>query len=228
MHLFLTDRITCPRCGPDFGLILLAHDVRDRRVIRGDLGCSNCRETYPVTDGFGDLRAPPRSSLDRVPSPLPGPVTAAHLHDPETPLRLAALMGVTEGPGTLLFTGPVSAQAGAVARLIGGVEAVALDVSGVGREREEGVSAMVSWPGIPFFSDTFRGMVLSGDVEEQWVGEAARVLAPGCRIAMLDAPDAAAEWLDSGRFQVVMQEDGILVAQKPAGQTVPLVPLRRA
>jgi hypothetical protein len=87
---------------------------------------------------------------------------------------------------------------------------------------------MVSWPGIPFFSDTFRGIVLSGDSEDRWVGEAARVLAPGCRIAMLDAPEAAAGWLDAGGFQIVMQENGILVAQKPAGQTVPLVPLRRA
>ena len=24
MHLFLTDRLSCPRCGPEFGLILLA------------------------------------------------------------------------------------------------------------------------------------------------------------------------------------------------------------
>ncbi len=30
MHLLLTDRLTCPRCGPDHGLILLAREIVDR------------------------------------------------------------------------------------------------------------------------------------------------------------------------------------------------------
>ena len=32
MHILLTDALTCPRCGPDFGLIVLAEGVEDRRV----------------------------------------------------------------------------------------------------------------------------------------------------------------------------------------------------
>ena len=57
MHLLLTDRLTCPRCGPSFGLILLADRMNDRRVVDGVLGCPNCRDGFPVRDGFGDLRA---------------------------------------------------------------------------------------------------------------------------------------------------------------------------
>ena len=66
MHLALTDRMICPRCGPGFGLILLAHEVRDRRILEGDLGCPNCRDQYPVRKGFADLE----TSSSGVNSPL--------------------------------------------------------------------------------------------------------------------------------------------------------------
>lgn len=63
MQLLLTDRLTCPRCGPTFGLILLADRMSDRRVRDGRLGCPNCRDSFPIVDGFADLRAPPRGEL---------------------------------------------------------------------------------------------------------------------------------------------------------------------
>ena len=46
MHILLTDVVTCPRCGPEFGLILLADRFEERRVMQGRLGCPNCREEY--------------------------------------------------------------------------------------------------------------------------------------------------------------------------------------
>lgn len=226
MHLLLTDRITCPRCGPGFGLILLAHEVKKRRVIRGDFGCANCRESYPVEEGFGDLRAPPRTPLHELPAPEMGPVASELQEDGEAALRLAALMGVTEGPGTLLLTGPAAAYAGEVIRLIGGVEAVAVDASLRNDENQEGVSRMVSRPGLPFFSDTFKGVVLSGAMNQRWVAEAARVVAPDCRVAVLDAPEGARGWLESNGLQPILEEDGILVALREGGDRVPLVPLR--
>ena len=60
MNVSLTDHLVCPRCGPPFGLVLLARDVRDRRVRQGEFGCPNCRDGFPVVGGFGDLRPPPR------------------------------------------------------------------------------------------------------------------------------------------------------------------------
>ena len=227
MHLFLTDRITCPRCGPDFGLILLAHEVQDRRVVRGDFGCANCRENYPVEEGFGDLRTPPRLPLEDLPEPTPGPVASALSGSEDAPLRLAALMGVTEGPGTLLLTGSVAGLAASVVQIIGGVEAVALDASLKGQENQKGVSRMASRPGLPFFSDTFRGVVVSGEKGQDWVVEAARVLSPESRIVVLDAPRETRAWLEPGGFKVILEEDGVVVAEKGPGRRVPLVPLRR-
>lgn len=227
MHLFLTDRITCPRCGPEFGLILLAHEVRGRRVVRGDFGCANCREKYPVEECFGDLRAPPRVPLEELPEPRVGPATSDLSGREDGPLRLAALMGVTEGPGTLLLTGPVAALAGSVVQVIGGVEAVALDASLREGENQDGVSRMVSWPGLPFFSDTFKGVVVSGETNRNWIGEAGRVVAPGCRIVVLDASEDARGWLEPGGFEILLEDGGVLVAGKERGDRVPLVPLRR-
>ncbi|MFO8172712.1 MAG: hypothetical protein R6T96_00420 [Longimicrobiales bacterium] len=227
MHLLLTDRITCPRCGPEFGLILLAHEVRDRRVIRGNFGCANCRETYPIEGGFGDLRAPPRTPLQELSVAEKGPVMSALEEGGEAALRLAALMGVTGGPGTLLLTGAAAAHAGDVSRLIGGIEAVAVDPSLRSEEPQEGVSRMVSRPGLPFFSGTFKGAVVSGEVGRDWVSEAARVVAPNCRVVVLDAPEGARGWLESGGLRPILEEGGILVALREGGQRVPPVPLRR-
>ena len=50
VNVGLTDHLVCPRCGPPFGLILLARDVRDRRVREGEFGCPNCRDRFPVKE----------------------------------------------------------------------------------------------------------------------------------------------------------------------------------
>lgn len=228
MHLLLTDRITCPRCGPEFGLILLAHQVKERRVVAGEFGCSNCRERYPVDEGFGDLRAPPRRSLDDLPEAEAGPVTAGLRDDPEGPLRLAALMGVTEGPGTLLIEGPAASLAGGVVRLVSGVEVVAASPHLRKARPEDGVSRMTSHPGLPFFSDTFKAVVLSGGRNRRWVAEGTRVLSPRCRIAILDPQEDSGRWLEAEGLRVLLQEDGVLVAEAAEERRVPLVPLRRS
>ena len=230
MHLLLTDRLTCPRCGPDFGLILLAREVRHRRIIHGDFGCANCRETYPVENGFGDLRAPPRRPLtDLIRDGRGGgsgaPADLAPVREEEA-LRLGALMGVTEGHGTLLLKGPAATHAGAVARLIGGVEVVGMDLSQWSCPEEEGVSRMVAGPGLPFFSNTLRAALLSGDVEDRELGEAVRVLAPHGRVILLDAPSQARGHLEAEGLRILLDEAGVLVGLREGHGAQPLVTLR--
>jgi len=228
VHLLLTDRITCPRCGPDFGLILLAHRVKERRVVEGEFGCANCRERYPVDAGFGDLRAPPRRPVEELPAAKTGPATASLEEDPQGALRLAALMGVTEGPGTLLITGPAASLAGEVTRLVPGVEVVAVSPRLRNTPAEEGVSRMACSPGLPFFSDTFLGVVLSGRPDRRWLAEGIRVLAPKGRVVILDASEEAGPWLKSQGLRVILDEEGIRVAEAGGERRVPLVPLRRS
>jgi uncharacterized protein YbaR (Trm112 family) len=226
MHLLLTDRLSCPRCGPEFGLILLAREMRDRRVVHGDFGCSNCREQYPVVDGFGDLRVPPRRPLPQASSPDEGERVGSLGRESDEGLTLAALLGVTEGPATLLLIGPAAIHAGAVARLISGVEVVGLDPELRFLPQEEGVSRIMSRPGIPFFSDTFLGVALSGSHDRRMLLESLRVLSPSGRIAILEAAPETAALLEEEGFQLLMDDEGVLVAKKAGGQTPRLVTLR--
>ncbi|GIS79943.1 MAG: hypothetical protein CM1200mP14_15090 [Gammaproteobacteria bacterium] len=91
MHVLVADRLTCSRCGPEFGLILRADQTHDRRVTEGVLGCPNCRDQYPITDGFGDLRAPPRSELPK------GRAGDPVIRTQEESEYLLPLLGITRG-----------------------------------------------------------------------------------------------------------------------------------
>ena len=126
MNVALTDHLVCPRCGPPFGLVLLAHDVQDRRVVRGEFGCPNCRDRFPVEDGFADLRPPPRGAG-------PGGRRATATGDASTrALRLAAALGVTEGPGMIVVPDTRHDEAPALARLVRGIEVVVVGWGGRG------------------------------------------------------------------------------------------------
>ena len=217
----LTDRLACPRCGPDFGLILLADQVENQRVTEGRLGCPNCRDQYPIEAGFADLRIPPRS-------PLLGSMsgTGGDSQDPEETIRLAASLGVTSGPGTLLLVGPVSRYAEALWNLVGGIEVVALDAGGIEREEAEGVSRLVVSAGIPFFAGSFRGVLLSGHMGEGDLREAARVVAPSGRVVVLEAFPGAGKYLEALGLEIILDEGGVLVAQSDQAGPQPLITLR--
>lgn len=198
MHLVLTDRLACPRCGPAFGLILLAEELRERRVLEGRLGCPNCRERYPVVAGFGDLRPPPRDPLadEAAPEPTEGGERAG---------QLGTLLGAGQGPGHTLVVGRAVVWAPALAAgLAEGAEVVALSPRIRGWSEAPGVSRMTSGPTLPFFDRSVRGVLvhgadLAGDSGDERGGgdlaggdgllrEAARVLAPGSRVVVLDPP----------------------------------------
>jgi hypothetical protein len=221
MHLFLTDRLTCPRCGPEFGLILLADEVRDQRILRGVFGCANCRERYPVEGGFGDLRPPPREPLPRTAGAEPGemgpPETRREDGEPdvEEHVRVAALLGVTEGPGTLLLTGELAHQAGALGALLEGVEIVAIHASLRNHPEGPGVSRMVAGPRIPFYSGAFRGVALGGTPGKEPVAEGARVTAPLGRLVVFGADEEVRKYLEEEGFRTLLWEDGVLVTQRP-------------
>src|SRR5688500_1538680 len=150
MHVLLTDALTCPRCGPQYGLILLADEVRERRVYEGVLGCANCREQFPVRLGGASLGA--------------APLIAPH-PDNDRAQRLAALMGATQG--LVMLVGPASADAVVLADMLpdaeivttaGGVdEAVAAEeIPGVSRLGFEGAA-------IPRTDAKVHGVALTGD-----------------------------------------------------------------
>ena len=208
VHLLLTDRLTCPRCGPEFGLILLAHQMEDRLVREGVLGCPNCRDAYPVHAGFGDLRAPPRRALEAGLAGAPRDRDAAEAE------RIAALIGAARGPGTVALVGSPAVHGPAIYHLTEDLQIVGIDADLGSWPEDPSWSRIVCRPGLPFFSRMLRGVGLDGRLGRRWIDEAARVVAPMSRVVVTHAPTETSAWLEGAGLQVVAAEEETVVAAR--------------
>ena len=202
MNVTLTDHLVCPRCGPPFGLVLLARDVRERRVHDGEFGCPNCRDRFPVEGGFGDLRPPPRGLG-------PGEEVAG-IDGGQVALHLAAALGVTSGPGLIVVSDGHRAEAVPLSRLVRGIEVVVVGWGGRGLVGD-GVSAFVTGPRLPLRDAVVRGVVAEGGSGAGWWGECLRVVMPGGRIVITGATDGAREWVVAAGLVTLLDEGGVVV-----------------
>jgi len=199
MHILVTDRLACSRCGPRFGLILLADELTDRRVVRGSLGCPNCRERYPIEAGFGDLRPSPRGDHETR------NVSSPEASDPEGALRLAAFLGVDQGPGMVLLSGAPARHAERLAAMIEEIEVVA-DHPGLRAMPERpGVSRIVMGSPFPFQSGSLRGVALAGEEGVRVLDEAIRLLGPRARLVLLDPPPDSRRALEDRGLEVLLE-----------------------
>lgn len=198
MHILLTDLLSCSRCGPEFGLILRGDRIEDRRVHAGALGCPNCRESFPVEGGFADLRPPPRRPLPPVVEP-PEPV-----EDEEAILRIAALLGVKEGPGHLVLAGPSARAAQALADMIERVEVVTVAPDLRAWRENAGVSRIAAGPGLPFLSRRIRALLLDGEAGAPYLGDALRVVGPGGRVAVLGPGEGVRERIQAAGLDLLL------------------------
>lgn len=229
MNVALTEHLVCPGCGPPFGLVLLAHDVRARRVNRGEFGCPKCRHRFPVEDGFADLRPPPLRAgpgdgavgQENAVAGETGGVNKAESADPAAAggaatraLRLAAALGVTEGPGIIVVPDSRRDEAGALARLVRGIEVVVVGWGGR-KLAAEGVSAFATGPRLPLRDGGVRGVVAGRDSGEEWWRECLRVLMPGRRIVITEATSQARDWVRSAGLATVLDDGGLLAAALP-------------
>ena len=224
MNVSLADHLVCPRCGPPFGLVLLARDVRDRRVHEGEFGCPNCRDRFPVEEGFGDLRPPPRGAGTGEGSAVakcdPGTGSAG---GPESTgdrqsaaLRLAAALGVTSGPGLVVVSGGCWREAAFLARLLRGIEVVVAGWGGRGLG-SAGVSRFVTGPRLPLRDGVARGVVAEGRGGAGWWAECLRVVMPGGRVVIDGAAGAARDWVVAAGLVTLLDEGGMVVGGVGAG-----------
>lgn len=207
MHLLLTDRLACPRCGPAFGLILLSDRMEDRRVLEGALGCPNCRERYPVRGGAADLRPPPRG-----PAPVAAPSPASP--DAGETMRLAAMLGITEGPAHVLAAGDALHHAPALSRLVPELEVLVVEPPGIAWEESPGVTRMYVGDVLPLQSRSLRGVVLGGDAVDALLDEGIRVLASGGRLVVLGRPEGVGRRLVDAGLGLLLDQAGATVATR--------------
>jgi hypothetical protein len=210
MHILVTDRLVCSRCGPAFGLVLVADRVESRRVLAGYLGCPNCRERYPIVAGFADLR--PTHQRERDPDSAPPETEPLAPDDPEEALRLGALLGVHEGRGFVLLVGPAAGHAGRLARMMPEIEVVAAHPDLRRASEEGGVTRIGVADRLPLANAALRGAVLQGEAVRDLASEALRALMPGGRLVLLGPVDEAPEALARGNAKILMRADRALVA----------------
>lgn len=215
MYILLTDALSCPRCGPGFGLLVQADRLEERRVVDGRLGCANCRETYPVCGGVAQLSLGPATEAD-VPADPPG-------DDPEAAVKLAALMGLAGARGMVLLEGPGARHAAALATLVPEVEVVAVDgVAGPpSTTMEPGVSRVRAGAALPFRDGTMRGAALTGGAGGARLREALRVLTPGARLLVDPADAETGARLRALGAQVMLVQEGVVVAAAPGRPVQP-------
>lgn len=215
MHLLLTDRLSCPRCGPTFGLILRADRLESRLVLDGVLGCPNCRDAFPVSGGFADLRAPPRGELEPGLAGPPPAEGGGGERGPETRVeRLVALLGIEGGPGAVALVGEPARLASDVAAALPELLIVAVDPDLRLWSETPEVSRLASGPGLPFFGSTLRGVVVDGRLGPAWLAEAARVVHAKARVVVLHAPGDASDVLGACGLTLLAREAETVVAAR--------------
>lgn len=217
MHILLTDALTCPRCGPAFGLVVLADRIEARRVVSGHLGCPNCRSQYPVRDRVADLRTGGSASADAADS-ADAAASAGSAGDGEAAVRLAALMGLAGASGMALIAGPGARHAAAVSALVPELEVIAVSESGDVAEApaaEAAVSPVLAEGGRLPFRGGLRAAALTGGPDDAALREGLRVLAPGARLVVDPAPAGTGERLRGLGAEVLLEEDGVVVARAP-------------
>jgi len=200
----LTDLLACPRCGPAHGLVLLAQEVKDRRVKNGWLGCPNCRHDYRVTDGTADLRLDPEAP----------PVSRGPVEDRELAVKVLALSGMSDERGYLVVGEGIAHVAAAVAELAPELEVVAL-VAALGDATEEaGLSRVLTDEPYPLAEYSLRAAAIAPGGDPELVTAAARRIAVGGRLVLFDASDVDVEAARRSGLSVLASEAGTAVAER--------------
>jgi uncharacterized protein YbaR (Trm112 family) len=212
MHILLTDVVTCPRCGPEFGLIVLADWMESRQVIEGTLGCANCREEYPIRNGIADLRRAPREApmagvADITPST---PQT-----DTEKPYRLAALLGVSGPSGPIAVAASDASLVMEVQRHLPEAGVVGLSAVPPPDGEDAGIGWLLASDRLPFRSRSLGGVVLASGNALPLLEEALRCLGRGARLVVDPAPPGVAEALRREGAELLLEQDGVAVAFDP-------------
>jgi uncharacterized protein YbaR (Trm112 family) len=229
MHLLLTDRLHCPRCGPGFGLVLMASAMSERRVSRGSLGCANCRERYPIEDGVADLRPAPRTPLAGAPGgdsaggteTSSGPGVGAADDDPTSEpavprdrfaTGIAAAMGATASGGPVLLVGPAVEWAEELRGVLPDeVEIVAALRSPA--DAVPGTSGIVVGDAWPFREATLGGVTVAGrDATPTRLRTLGRLLDPRRRLVVIDPPEGVQALLGGAGLTRFVPGPGLVAA----------------
>lgn len=173
-------------------------ELDDRRVTEGWLGCPACEARYPIRNGtvyFAQASAGASQDVSGEPEAArPPPGSSGRQAD--LPVLLAALLSLHEIAGYVMLGDGFGAVAQELSKLASGVEIVALggQASGPDRGSAAGVTLLSGAQdnSLPLRAASISAAALREPGEEAIV-EAARVLRPTGRLAVLGSDPARQE-----------------------------------
>ncbi len=171
MFIELTEILRCPNSHPESYLVAAPITMDGRRIVRGVVGCPECKAEFPIVDGVAYFGPP-------VP---PAPAVASPPYDAE---GLAAFLNLSGPGGYAVLAGSPARCGAALVAAVPGVHVVAVNPP-PGVAAGPMLSILVSPRGLPFKSASVRGVALGADLAaEPWLGEGVRILLPGLRLVV--------------------------------------------
>jgi uncharacterized protein YbaR (Trm112 family) len=113
MFIELVDALRCPVGHEESWLVATFDKMEARHIVTGTLGCPVCKAEYPVRDGVVDFRHP--ESARRPPLDSNGFATD---ESPESTVRLAALLDLSDASGFAVLVGAWGRLASALAAVV--------------------------------------------------------------------------------------------------------------
>ncbi len=139
----LLDSLRCPRAHEETWLVAMVHRADGPSLIEADLACPTCGAEFMIADGVARFDAATPTGQGRTPDPL----------------RLAALLGVTEGVLPVLLAGDCATAGAALADLVPAPQ-VWLNASGQGRMPSTPYSAIEVAGRVPLGVETLAGAAI--------------------------------------------------------------------
>ncbi len=222
MFLELAEVLDCPDCDESVGLVTFVDEAESRRVVEGRLGCPLCEIEVPIRRGTMrfDLSDAARRATPRDATEQPAGETA-----PEAPLRLAALLGVSDRAGMVVLLGPrLAAHAAAIARLGDRLEVLVWlpDAAGRSPSAAAGVEDLVAgvdpllgaapnrWP---IRSSALHGIALAAPIALP-LSEITRCARPGARLVVETPTPADLDALAASAFTEVASDATVWVGER--------------
>lgn len=204
MYLSVVDALRCPSDHEESSLVLSADEWSGPRVLRGALGCPDCRARYAIANGI--VRFVEEAGSD------------AGVDGPGDAERLAAQLGLSEPGGLVLLTGGYRRLASQVRDLCD----VTLLLVGAGGPLPNGCTGLVVGDRMPLAANTLRAAAL-GSVRASSPAFLESVIQCSTAGARLVAPQATPL---TPRLRLLARDDQEWVAEIAAD--TPTIPLVRA
>lgn len=205
MHIDLIELFRCPRAHEESWLVGSFDRMAGRHVVEGRLGCPVCRAEYPVERGVlrfdrgaAAAASPPSHRVSPEATQEPAEGTEPAPAGEEESLRLAALLGLSDGGGVAVLSRSWSRTVPKIALLTEDIHLILHDPYTSPAGEDSGwISAIVSRGRLPFAAGSLRGVALdSSEAGPPLLEDAVRSLRPKGRLVVpagTGLPDGVAE-----------------------------------